>query len=224
MTEVADLAAASIATARLALAFGKVNRSACRHLDGTPESDADHTVAVAWISAALAPEIAPGLDPAEVAAYGVVHDAVEVFSGDEPTLRITAAGRVAKEALEQAAARRWQDELGATVPWLPRMIASYQEQRHPATRYVRAIDKVAAKLVHIIHGCTDLAGAGITVAEMTGLLARERAAITSYAGEFPLLIALHDEVAGQVLALLGKAWEAAAPGQDGTAKAGTNAR
>lgn len=87
----ADLAEAVIDLGRLALAFGRIDRTACYHPEGDMrESDTDHTVMLGWIAPALAAGLYPGvLDPGLVASYALVHDAVEVFAGDTPTLRIT---------------------------------------------------------------------------------------------------------------------------------------
>ena len=98
--EVAD---AAIRLAALALAFGRIDRTACTHPDGTPESDSDHTVMLGWLAPSLAALTEPGLDPHLVAAYALVHDAVEVHAGDTPTLVITSQGRAEKAARERAA-------------------------------------------------------------------------------------------------------------------------
>jgi len=80
---------------QLALAFGRVNRIT-RHEDGTtPESDTDHTVMLGLIACALAERWYPHLDRGLVAQYALVHDLVEVYAGDTPTLAIDAAGAAA---------------------------------------------------------------------------------------------------------------------------------
>jgi putative hydrolase of HD superfamily len=196
------VADAAVRLAGYALAFGRVDRTACQHPDGTPESDADHTVALGWIAAALAAAIAPGLDPHLVASFALVHDAVETFAGDTPTLRISDQGRADKAARERAAVRRWQAELGPVLPWLPDMIVRYEAQTCPEARWVRAVDKICPKLLHVLSGAKDLAGYGMTTGELSGMLARQRAEITGYAGEFGALLALYDEMAARTLRAL----------------------
>jgi len=199
VTAVAD---AAVRLAELALAFGRIDRTACTHPDGTPESDSDHTVMLGWLAPALAAITEPALDPCLIAAFALVHDAVEVFAGDTPTLRITSDGLAAKAAREHAAARRWHEELGHALPWLPGMITRYEAQDCPEARFVRAADKVCPRLLHILSGAADLAAYGVTAGELRGILTRQRAAIMGYAGEFTGLLALCDEMAGRTVRAL----------------------
>ncbi|HEX4830347.1 MAG TPA: HD domain-containing protein [Trebonia sp.] len=197
--EVAD---AAIRLAGHALAFGRIDRTACRHPDGTPESDADHTVMLGWLAPALAALTEPGLSPDLVAAFCLVHDAVEVFAGDTPTLVISDQERAAKAAREHAAADRWQAELGDTLPWLPSTIARYEAQDCPEARFTRAADKICPKLLHVLSGATDLAAYGMTYSALGQVLARQRADVARYAGEFTGLLALYDEMATRTLAAM----------------------
>jgi 5'-deoxynucleotidase YfbR-like HD superfamily hydrolase len=196
---------AAIRLAELALAFGRINRTACTHPDGTPESDADHTVMLGWLASSLAALTEPALDPHLVAAFALVHDAVEVFAGDTPTLVITGQGRAEKEARERAAAARWQAELGGTLAWLPSMIARYEAQSDPEARFTRAADKITPKLLHVLSGGTDLARYGMTLATLGAMLTRQRADIAGYAGEFTGLLALYDEAAERAITALAAA-------------------
>jgi putative hydrolase of HD superfamily len=201
---------AAVRLAELALAFGRVNRTACAHPDGAPESDTDHTVMLGWLAPSLAALTEPGLDASLVAAYALVHDAVEVFAGDTPTLAITDQGRAEKAARERAAAERWQAELGATLSWLPSMIARYEAQADPEARFTRAADKIAPKLLHALSGGADLTRHGMTCAALRAVLTRQRADIAGYAGEFAGLLALYDEMAGRAMTALATATREAA--------------
>lgn len=138
--------------ARLALAFGRVNR-ATFHPDGvTPESDTDHTVMLALIAPALAASLRPDLRPDLVCAFAVVHDLVEVKTGDTNTIGITAEGRAAKAAREAAALVELRKELAA-FPWIVGTLDRYEAQVEPEARWVRYIDKVLPKLTHAQNGC-----------------------------------------------------------------------
>jgi putative hydrolase of HD superfamily len=199
---VAALADAATKIAEYALAFGRIDRAVCRHPDGTPESDTDHTVGLAWFATALAAACEPSLDTGLVAQALLVHDAVEVFAGDTPTLRITSQERAAKADREREAADRWRAEFGSVLPWLPTMIDRYEAQEEPEVRFARAADKIAPKFLHMINGCADLAGHGVTAEELEGILTAQRQDISTYAGEFGTLLALYDEMASRVLAAL----------------------
>jgi 5'-deoxynucleotidase YfbR-like HD superfamily hydrolase len=197
------LADAVTSLAGYALAFGRIDRTACLHPDGvTPESDSDHTVMLGWIAPALAGWCDPGLDPGLVAQFALIHDAVEVFAGDTPTLRIDDDGRAAKALRERAAADRWRTEFLGALPWLPLMIDRYEQQWEPEARFVRAVDKILPKLVHVQNGCADLGGYGMTADELQSVLDRQRADIAVYAGEFAALMDLRDETAARLITSL----------------------
>lgn len=146
--------------ARIALAFGRVER-ATRHEDGArPETDTDHTVMLGLVACELAPA---GLDRAKVAAFALVHDLVEVYAGDTQTLTASPEALAAKAAREDAARTRLVAELGEGS-WLAAMLATCEQQREPEARFVRLVDKVLPKLTHAFNGCvaaralTDHAG------------------------------------------------------------------
>jgi putative hydrolases of HD superfamily len=135
--------------ARIALAFGRVER-VTRHENGVrPETDTDHTVMLGLIACELAP---PHLDRARIAAFALVHDLVEVYAGDAQTLVISADDRAAKKAREDAAQARLVAELG-DGSWLAGLLATYEHQREPEARFVRLVDKVLPKLTHAFNGC-----------------------------------------------------------------------
>lgn len=146
--------------ARLSLMFGRVDR-ATRHEDGgRPETDTDHTVMLGLVACELAPA---NLDRARIATFALVHDLVEVYSGDTQTLVISPDAMAAKHEREAAARVRLVAELG-DGSWLAGLLATYEQQREPEARFVRLIDKVLPKLTHAFNGCaaaralTDRAG------------------------------------------------------------------
>ena len=95
--------------ARIALAFGRIER-ATRHEDGVrPETDTDHTVMLGLIALELAPA---HLNRARIAAFALVHDLVEVYAGDAQTRVISPEAQAAKRTREDAAQARLVAELG----------------------------------------------------------------------------------------------------------------
>lgn len=149
----------AINLARLALALGRVDRIT-QHPDGYPESDTDHTVMLALVAAELAP---PRLDRGRVLAYAIVHDLVEVYAGDTPTLvALDEAGRRAKDAREAAALARFRDELGADS-WVVRTIEAFEAQADPEARWVKLLDKSAPKLTHILNGGRSIREHGVSL-------------------------------------------------------------
>lgn len=199
-----DLDQKVIDLAGLALSLGRINRTACWHPEGDQrESVADHTVMLGWIAPALADLLYRDmLSPPLVATLALVHDMVEVYAGDTPTLRITARKLVAKEAREMLAKDRLTGEFVESLPWIPAMIDLYERQYIPEARFVRAVDKMLPKLVHLLDGAKGLIEEKMTVAELDEVFTKQAADIQLYASEFPELLALRSRLVIRVTELL----------------------
>jgi 5'-deoxynucleotidase YfbR-like HD superfamily hydrolase len=205
-----DLAEAVIDLGRLALAFGRIDRTACYHPDGlTRESDSDHTVMLGWIAPALSARCFPQLDAGLIAQFALIHDMPEVYAGDTPTLRIDAAGREAKAERERAAIDRLYEEFEMRLPWLPFMLTLYEEQILPEARFVRGLDKCLPKIVHLLDGAQGLREQGMSSAELADVFERQRADMEGYVGEFAELMALREELVGRTVALVAASEEPA---------------
>jgi 5'-deoxynucleotidase YfbR-like HD superfamily hydrolase len=211
--DIGSLADAVTELGGLATLFAAVNRTCCYWPDQvTPESDSDHTVMLAWIAPAVAALLYPGrLDTGLVAEFAVLHDAVEVFAGDTPTLRITSAGLAAKAAREKEAAREWHRRFSGRLPWVADRIRRYERQEEPEARFVRAVDKQLTRIVHMGDRCAGLHEIGMTTAELAAAIAETSGRVAAYAADFPELLALGDELARRTLAV-----HAQGPGQPGT--------
>jgi 5'-deoxynucleotidase YfbR-like HD superfamily hydrolase len=192
-----------LSMAKLAMRFGRIDRTAVRHADGvTRESDSDHTVMLGWLAPALAARCADDLDVGLVAQFALVHDAPEVLAGDTQTLRITAGERVAKAQREEAAADTLARMFGASLPWFPEMILRYERQGEPEARFVKAVDKLVVKLVHLIDRCAGIREENVSAGEFVAMAATQRVALADYAGDFPGLLELHAVLCGEVEARL----------------------
>lgn len=202
---VTDLADKLIDLARLSLLFGRTER-ATFHEDGKrPETDTDHTVMLGLAACALAKEVG-GLDVGLVAQFAFVHDLVEAYAGDTPTLRMpTDAAKAGKKAREQAAFERIMREFGLTLPWIDRTIAAYERQVQPEARFVRALDKVLPKLTHILNGCVTPKAQGATAAELRERYAEQERDMAGYAGDFPVVLEVRGVLVERMLAVLERA-------------------
>jgi putative hydrolase of HD superfamily len=177
----------------LALAFGRVNRITF-HDDGvTPESDTDHTVMLGLVACAFAARHLPDLDLGLIAQFALVHDLVEVYAGDTPTLRINDAQRESKEEREQAALMRIMREFTA-LPWLAATIAVYEQRRRPEARYVKAMDKLLPKITHIANRGRTLRDQGFSMGELVARYEQQLDELRVYADDFPALFALRAEL------------------------------
>jgi 5'-deoxynucleotidase YfbR-like HD superfamily hydrolase len=137
---------------RLTLAFRRVDRITYHENGTTPESDTDHTVMLGLVACAFAARHIPDLDLGKVAQYALVHDLVEAYAGDTPTLRITAVEQASKRRRERAALERIERQFGGRLPWVPATIRDYERRADPEARYVKALDKLLPKITHLLNG------------------------------------------------------------------------
>lgn len=196
-------AQAVIDLGRLALAFGRVDRITY-HEDGvTPESDTDHTVMLGLVACAFAARYLPRLDVGLVAQYALVHDVVEVYAGDTPTLhRMTSRQKLAKWNREHKALCRIEREFGGTLPWLPSTILDYEEGGSPEARYVKAMDKLLPKITHALNGGVTLEAVGMTPAQLAERYDGQLVELMAYASDFPELFELRAELVDHVLSVI----------------------
>ncbi len=184
------LAETVIALGRLSLDFGRVDRITY-HPDGeTLESDTDHTVMLGLVACAFAARFPVlNLDLGLVAQFALVHDVVEVYAGDTPTLRINDDQRASKAEREEAALARIRDEFTA-LPWLAAMIGRYEERTEAEARYVKALDKLLPKITHILNGGKTLRDQGFTPDELRARYDQQMDELLVYAADFPALFHL----------------------------------
>ncbi len=186
----------------LALKFGRVDRIT-RHDDGvTPESDTDHTVMLGLIACAFASRHLPGLSLGLVAQFALVHDVVEAYAGDTPTLRITTGGKAAKAEREAVALDRLHREFDTAYPWLTRWIELYESQSMPEARYVKALDKLVPKIVHLLNAGATMREQGLSVAEVDARYRQQLDELWAYAGDFAPLFELRAQLVDRLLHML----------------------
>lgn len=184
---------------RLSLQFGRVDRITF-HDDGTtPESDTDHTVMLGLIATALA--ASTNLDVGLVAQYALVHDLVEVYAGDTNTLGgLTTEGKADKKAREEAALARLFVEFGdGPLHHVADALMSYERQKAPEARFVRAVDKLMPKITHILNGAVTLRRQGVDPVRQAARYVEQRAEIAAYTPEWPWLLDLHADLVGRVM-------------------------
>lgn len=193
------LATSVVDLGRLSLAFGRVDRITY-HEDGTtPESDTDHTVMLGLIACAFAAEHL-ALDLGRVAQYALVHDLVEVYAGDTPTLvALSSDAKQAKADRETAAWLRIRTEFAA-LPWLANTIGQYELRQIPEARYVKAMDKLLPKITHILNDCSTVRAQGMDRAALAARYEAQLLELKGYAADFPPLFDLRAELVALVMA------------------------
>lgn len=184
--------------AELTLRFARVDRITY-HPDGTtPESDTDHTVMLGVVACAFASRYLHDLDLGLIAQYAFVHDLVEVYAGDTPTLQIDDAGRAAKEDREAAALEQIDRDMVA-LPWVAATITEYERRETPEARYVKAMDKLLPKITHILNGCVTIGEQGMSREQLIARYILQGDELMAYASDFPALWALRADLLGEVM-------------------------
>lgn len=178
-------AEAVIDLGKLALKLGQVDRVTYHPDRITPESDTDHTVMLALIAPAFAAEFLPQLDAGEVTQFALVHDLVEAYAGDTPTLKINGEQLQEKKLREEAAANRIYNQFKDTLPWVPSMIREYERQRSPEARYVKAMDKILPKITHILNRGITLKMEGADARFLEQRLSEQLEEIRGYTADMP---------------------------------------
>jgi len=197
-----ELIEAVLRLGELAMRFGRIDRAVVRHPDGTPESDSDHTVMLGWLACALARRWYPHLDCGLIAQFALVHDAPEVYAGDTPTLRIDEEALAAKVARERDAIGRLIGEFTDQLSWFPALIMLYEQQELPEATYVRALDKVVTRIVHVLEGGGGLRAADVGQAEWYRLSMQTLERMLPYAEGFTELLALRHELGERIVPTL----------------------
>lgn len=202
-------ARAIVSLAELALRFGQVERITF-HPDGQrPETDTDHTVMLGLTACAFAVECnrrnhfgVNSLDIGKIAQFALVHDLVEAYAGDTPTLvHMDQDAKEAKAEREARALARISREFAA-LPWITKTIQEYETQERREARFVRAMDKLMPKACAILNGGATVRAQGITRPELLARYDEQREELVSYAGEFEDLMALRDELVSWMMDVL----------------------
>lgn len=115
-----------------------------------PENDAEHSWSLALAACALAPHIDPALDLGKVAHFAIVHDLVEVYSGDVSIWDENRTIHQNKEQNEQQALAKLESEF-TELAWIPRTISQYEKKDSAEARYVWSMDKYLAMYMRYTH-------------------------------------------------------------------------
>ena len=184
---------------RLALQFARTDRATCFEDGHTPESDTDHTVMLGVVACAFAAAHLPRLDLGKIAQFVFVHDLVEAYAGDTPTLRVmTADVKTEKEEREREALLRIQKEFSA-LPWISETIQEYESRCSPEARYVKALDKAIPKITHILNAGATLRRQGLTAEDVRAIYDSQKRDMLGYAADLPEVMDLRDELIMEVL-------------------------
>lgn len=131
----------------LAMKFSQVERTP-RYDEKTRESDVEHSYMLALVAGELAHRLYPNeLDGGKIMKYAIVHDLIEIKTGDVATFQLSGDELQQKEATEQEALESLLSEL---PPFTRDALYDYEQQRDKESRFVRAVDKLLPIVVDIL--------------------------------------------------------------------------
>lgn len=140
------IAALALDLCGITMRFARIERVP-RYDDSKRESDVEHSYMLALVAPELARALNLPLDSGLLIQYAIVHDLIELKTGDVATFDISAADLAAKEAAEHYALEELINELPSYTGWLMR---KYESQSDPESRFVRAVDKLLPLVVDIL--------------------------------------------------------------------------
>ena len=109
------------------------------------ENDVEHSYFLAMIGWYIIDAQSLSLDARKVVSYALVHDLVEVYSGDVYFYGVTPEDLVKKKQREHEARVRLQKTI-AEFPSLHTVISEYERQEDPESKFVNALDKLQPAL------------------------------------------------------------------------------
>lgn len=157
-----------------------------------PENDAEHSWSLALAACTLAPEIDQALDTGKIAQYAIVHDLVEVYSGDVSIYDVDPELHDNKEDNEARAMETLRSKHTHT-PWIIQTIDEYERKDTPEARYVWAMDKYVALYMRLLYAKPFFYKKGITKEFFDKSMARVRKKTAA----FPVVAQLFDELVAE---------------------------
>ncbi|MDB5160518.1 MAG: hypothetical protein JWO99_781 [Candidatus Saccharibacteria bacterium] len=131
----------------LAMRFARVERVP-RYDERTRESDVEHSYMLGMVASELAHMLYPAtLNASLVNDYAMVHDLIEVKTGDVATFQLDDDALLQKEQTEHAALESLLAEL---PPRTRGLLYDYEQQADLESRFTRAVDKLLPVVVDIL--------------------------------------------------------------------------
>ncbi len=196
-----DINKSVVSLGQLILQFARTNR-ATYHEDGvTVESDTDHTIMLAVIACACAERFAPTLNRGKVAELALVHDLVEVYAKDTPTLRpLDKKGAHDKKLREEKAFKKIEDNFGTIFPWVHQTIHEYESLASPEARFIKAVDKIMPKITSILNKGATEKKAGFSESEvLEKMYADQQKNIAEWVSDWPEIVDIYQALAHEAL-------------------------
>jgi len=180
-----------LALGKLTAQFAQVNRMTMLNEEGMLESDTDHTVMLSLVACSVASTYVPELDVGLVAQFALIHDLVEAYAGDVPTVRVDGFDADAKQQAEDEALARLHTEFDEAFPWLTSTIEAYESLETPEARFIKTLDKLMPVITHNLSNGIVLDGEFSSLDDLRANTERRNKLMArTYAADQPLAMAL----------------------------------
>jgi 5'-deoxynucleotidase YfbR-like HD superfamily hydrolase len=147
---------------RLAALLGPFDdiKRATKLPSGSYESDSHHAFSLAVIAYTVASKYCPELDQQKVMKFALVHDLLELITGDEPTLHHTHEQHAAKKAREEEAIKDFK-QMFDSYATITEDLDDYERLDSPEAAFVYVLDKACTVWTHFFDAGTNLRDLGI---------------------------------------------------------------
>lgn len=142
-----DVSEIALKLGKVAMDFAQVKRVP-RYANGERESDVEHSYMLGLVACELAHTLELDLNVGLISQFALVHDLIELKTGDVNTFNMSSEQLQQKQFLEKQALHQLMQEL---PPYMARLVERYEHQLEPEARFVKAVDKILPFIVDI-HG------------------------------------------------------------------------
>lgn len=147
-----NISAVALQLGKVAMDFAQVERIP-RYHTGERESDVEHSYMLGLVACELADTLELDLNMGLVSQFAMVHDLIELKTGDVNTFNLSDEQLQQKQFLEKQALHQLLNEL---PPYIGRLVERYEHQTEPEARFVKVVDKILPFVV-------DIQGDGVRV-------------------------------------------------------------
>lgn len=182
----------------IANTYGDITR-ATKDRQDSPETDARHAIHLMKMAVPYAQEFYPKLNPGKVAAYALLHDIIEAYAGDTPSLGMTPQQEQAKHHSKALALIRLEQEYGQDWPEFIALIQSYEALADSEACFVKTFDKLDPGFTHFYNEGAELKGRyGLLEHDFYGAIDQATERMKPYSGDFDQLMRDRDELTRRV--------------------------
>lgn len=181
---------------RMVFDFARIDRVTMSP-DGIPESDTDHTVMMSVLACAVAAKYYKDLDLGLVAQFAIVHDLLEVYTGDFDTFKTVGNEQlfVDKKNLELEALKKMETRFRSTYPWITNTVDKYESLDTKEARFVKTLDKIIPKVTNVVNGGMYFRKNNLSREDVEGFKNVQLEKVkNSYGAEFGELISIFEVV------------------------------